>query len=735
MSTRMLGLGLAAVVVAACSSSPANPTSPVPMPSGASVATSASASPAGPPVAVKRPVVDTYQGVKVTDDYRWLENAKDPEVAAFTQKQNAYSRSILDALPHRDGIQARVSALLGASSADHIGLRWVKGSIFAVEYHPPKQQSFLVVMKSADDPASERVLVDPNVIDPSGKTTIDFYRPSADGKRVAVSLSQGGSESGTVHVYDVATGKETGDVIPRVNGGTAGGSVAWSGDGKRLYYTRYPHEGERPAADLDFYQQVWVHTIGQPVASDVYSIGKDFPRIAEVELETSKNGKYVLARVANGDGGQFTHWLLGPDDKWTQIAQLSDMVVGAQFGPDGQLYLRSLADAPRGKILRLDPAKPTLASAKTIVPQGDPVIQGFLVTMSRIYVVDLVGGPSQIRVFSLKGDALASVPILPISSVGELKTLDGDDVLYRNESFIDPPAWYRYDAKAAKSARTALFRTSPADFSDAVVTREQCKSVDGTMIPLNVIKGKSTPLDGKNPTLLTGYGGYSISRSPHFNPIYRLWLDQGGIYAVANLRGGGEFGEEWHKAGNLTHKQNVFDDFHACAKHLVDTRATNAGRLAIMGGSNGGLLMGAELVQHPEQFKAVVSYVGIYDMLRVESTPNGAFNVTEFGSVKDPDQFEALYAYSPFHNVKDGVKYPATLLLTGANDPRVDPYNSRKMAARLQVATGGKEPILLRADSDTGHGIGNPLSAQIAENVDVYSFLFAELGVTYVAPK
>ncbi len=729
--------GLLVLFVAACGPAAPEPVVGPPPATAKSALPISSAQPvlasngAKPPPTAKRPTSDTYQGTTIVDDYRWLEDGKSSEVQDWTAAQTAFTRSILDKLTQREAIRTRVSGLLSTSSADRFGLRQIHGSLFALKDQPPKQQAFLVTMKSADDPASERVLVDPNVIDSTGKTTIDFYVPSADGKRVAVSLSRGGSESGTIHVYDVDTGKETGDVIERVNGGTAGGSVTWSGDGKRLYYTRYPHEGERPAADLDFYQQVWVHTLGKPVSTDTYSIGKDFPRIAEVELATSDDGRFVLARVANGDGGEFAHYLLGPGDKWTQIAKHADKIVGAQFGRDNQLYLRSIADAPHGKILKLDPKTPDLAKAKVVVPEGQPVIKSFVATKTRIYVVDLIGGPSQIRVFSSNGKALPQVPILPISAVGEITPLEGDDILFRNESYVDAPAWYRYVAKGEKTKKTALFLTSSADLSDAVVTREMCKSRDGTLIPLNIVKKKSAVLDGKNPVLLTGYGGYSVSRSPRFNPIYRLWLDQGGIYASANLRGGGEFGEEWHRAGNLTKKQNVFDDFFACAQYLVDSHATSPDRLAIMGGSNGGLLMGAEIVQHPEMWKAVVSSVGIYDMLRVETTPNGAFNVTEFGSVKDPEQLKALLAYSPFHNVKDGAKYPATLMLTGANDPRVDPYNSRKMVARLQAATSSNAPILLRASGDTGHGGGTPLSAEIAETSDVYSFLFDQLGVAF----
>ena len=301
-------------------------------------------------------------------------------------------------------------------------------------------------------------------------------------------------------------------------------------------------------------------------------------------------------------------------------------------------------------------------------------------------------------------------------------------------TYLDPPARYRFDATTGKAIRTALFQTSPVTFEDAEVVRDFATSKDGTRIPLNIIRPKGTKLDGTHPVLVTGYGGYGISTRPFFQGSFaRLWLDQGGILVDTNLRGGAEYGEEWHKGGNLIRKQNVFDDFLACSQYMVDQKYTSPAHLAIIGGSNGGLLMGAALTQRPDLFRAVVSYVGIYDMLRVELDPNGAFNVTEFGTVKDPEQFKALYAYSPYHHVKDGTAYPAVLMPTGENDHRVNPMQSRKMIARLQAATSSDHPILLRTSSSSGHGIGTALDEQIEEAADVFSFLFDQLGIQYKA--
>jgi prolyl oligopeptidase len=307
--------------------------------------------------------------------------------------------------------------------------------------------------------------------------------------------------------------------------------------------------------------------------------------------------------------------------------------------------------------------------------------------------------------------------------------LDDNSLLFRDVSYTKPAAWFRCVAGKAEPAKTALVNTSPVAFADIEVTREFATAKDGTKVPLNVVRKKGTKLDGNSPTILYGYGGYSISMSPNFDFTRRLWFDRGGVYVVANIRGGGEFGEEWHKAGNLTKKQNVFDDFAAAAEYLIKQKYTRSEKLAILGGSNGGLLMGAMITQHPELVHAVVSFVGIYDMLRVELAPNGAFNVTEFGTVKDPEQFKALYAYSPYHHVIAGTKYPAILMMTGANDGRVAPYHSRKMIARLEEANESSKPILLRTSSSAGHGIGTALSERIKQLADQYSFLFAQLDM------
>ncbi len=680
------------------------------------------------------PVTNTYHGVEVIDNYQWLENGNDPEVRNWAEAQNKYARWVLDHISAREAIARRLQELYNDASPEYYRFQYHKGLLFAIKRQPPKDQPLLVKLESPFDLSTEQVILDPNQLDATGKTSIDFYVVSPDARMVAISLSQSGTEDGDVHVYDVATGKSFPDVIPRVNGPTAGGDVAWTADGSGFYYTHYPRKNERPPEDMRFYQQVYYHRLGTSTEEDTYVIGEEFPRIAEIEFETSDDCQYVLAIVANGDGGEFAHYLLDSSGEWKQVTRFSNMINRSKFGPDNSLYLLSHKNAPRGKILCLPQGETRLSQANEVVTESEVVIQSFLPTATKIYVQDLAGGPSQIRVLDQAGHFQEFVPLMLVSSVWGMVSLEGDSILYTNASFIEPPACYTYEPTQGKSLRTALYVTSPADFSDVEVKREFATSKDGTQVPMNIIRRKGTRLDGNNPTILYGYGGYGSSQTPWYDRTLSLWLDQGGVYVIANIRGGGEFGEEWHRAGNLINKQNVFDDFAACAQYLIDAGYTNPSKLAIRGGSNGGLLVGATMTQHPDLFRAVVCQKGVLDVLRVELDPNGEFNVTEFGTVKDPEQFKALYAYSPYRNVVDGMHYPDVLLTADENDGRVNPSNSRKMAARLQVATSSKGYVLLRMSSGSGHGIGSAMSENIALNADVYAFLFDRLGVDFNSP-
>lgn len=690
----------------------------------------ASASLAAPPTAAKRPVTDAYWGERITDDYRWLEDGSAAEVQRWTAGEDSVAHAFLDSIPFHAAVESRVVELTTSLSPSWFGLVRKGPYTFALRNQPPRQQAELVRIASVDDTSGYRTVLDPVVVDPSGSTTIDFFVPSHDGARVAVSLSSGGTETGDVVIVETATGRMLPDRIERVNGGTAGGSVAWNGDGSTLWYTRYPRRGERPDSELEFWQDVWVHRVGSPAGDDKRVLGGDLPKIAEIALEASDDGRHVLANVSNGDGGEHEFWLGGEGEAFRRITRFADQAVKAWF-LDDRILMLSYRGALNGRLLTVPIANPSLAAAKTFVAEGDAAIQDVEVTPKRVFVRDLIGGPSQVRVFDHAGRALGAIALPPVSAVSQLLA-DGDTgVLLRHESFLEPERWSRWTESTKTLTPTALVTRSPADFSGFEVRREFAVSKDGTRVPLNILIRKGAALDGRTPTILYGYGGYGLSQTPGFSASRLTWLEQGCALAIANLRGGGEYGEAWHRAGNLTKKQNVFDDMAACAEHLIRRGYTSVDRLGLNGGSNGGLLMGALVTQHPDRFRAVASSVGIYDMLRVELHPNGAFNVTEFGTVRDSAQYRALRAYSPYHHVRDGVKYPAVLFTTGSNDPRVDPMHSRKMTARMQAATASDRPILLRARSGVGHGGGSPLSIRQQQIAEFYSFMFSQLGVAY----
>jgi prolyl oligopeptidase len=683
------------------------------------------------------PATDVYHQVSVSDPYRWLENGADPKVREWSAAEDQRARKYLDSLPLRAPIFKQLFSQLSATSSSYAGLHAVGDSVFAYYSQPPKQQPMIALLTNAADPALARVILDPNLINAQGTTAIDWFEPSPDGKLLAVSMSENGSEDGTLHLFEVASGKQIGPPIPRVQYPTGGGSLAWRADAAGFWYTRYPGT-ERPGAERHFFQQIYFHRLGDDPAKDQYVLGKDFPKVAEIKLDSRFNSQLVIASVANGDGGEFAHYVIDAHGTAHQITRFEDKVVAAAAGADGALYLISRRGAPHGKLLKLVPGVTDLSRAVILVPESAAVMVGggefggepVIVTQNALYLRELIGGPSRVAVYDHAGKPAGTLPIPDVSAVDEVEPLSDGTLLYSVATYLRPPYFRRYDTKTAQASDTRLTQSSPVQFSDTEVVREYVKSKDGTAIPINIVRRKGTQLNGSNPLLLTGYGGYGISETPGFlGAGIRLWLDGGGVYVDANLRGGGEYGEDWHHQGALTHKQNVFDDFLAAAQDLIAEKYTDSGHLAIIGGSNGGLLMGAAMTQRPDLFRAVVSLVGIYDMLRVELDPNGAFNTTEFGSVKDPEQFKAMYAYSPYHHVKAGTAYPAIFMATGETDGRVNPAHSRKMIARLRAASSSGKPILLSINAHAGHGIGSALLIRVNQQADYYAFLFDQLGM------
>ena len=582
---------------------------------------------APPPVFPPGQTVDVLQGVSVADPYRALENPADPLVAAWSDAENDRARGYLDALPGRAGVAAKLTRLITATSPAYYDLQAKGPAVFALYNDPARQQPSLVVLNAGADPASRRSLVDPNLTDPSGHTAIDWYAASPDGSKVAVSLSLGGSEDGTLHVYDAATGKEIGAPIPRVQYPTAGGGVAWAADSRGFWYTRYPGP-EAPEAERHFNQSVYRHVLGSDVSADTLALSArdGVPRTGEIYLDNRDGGASALASVELGDGGQFQIFVLGPDGPARKVAAYEDDVIAAVIAADGTVFGVSRKDAPMGKVQKLAPPYAGgFAAAPVIVPPDarSAIIDGgefstpLTVVKDRLFVSRIAGGPSVVTLTDLDGSHAATLDLPAVSAVGEIDATPSGDALYSVSQYLTPNRFDRWSAATGASGPTGLAVTSPISFADTEVVRAFATSKDGTKVPLNIIRRKGTALDGSNPTLLYGYGGYGVSQTPYFaGTNVRTWLDAGGVYAIANLRGGGEYGETWHHQGMLTHKQTVFDDFTAAGETLIKLGYTRHDRLALRGGSNGGLLMGAMITQQPALARAVVSQVGIYDMSR-----------------------------------------------------------------------------------------------------------------------
>lgn len=691
---------------------------------------------AGAPPTPKHRVTDVLHGVSVTDDYRWLESLNDPKVDEWARNQNAHTRTFLDRIPLRARLRKRVEDLMNRNQpVSYTAAAWAAGRYFGLRVDPALQQPQLIAFEDPNHPEKGRVLYDPNTRSQTGAHSIDWYRPSPDGKHIALSISESGSERGHLHVLNAITGEPVDEVIPDVQFPTAGGEVAWAGGSDGFYYTRYPRPGERPEADAHFYQQLWFHKLGTRIADDRYELGRDFPRIAEISVHANGRGD-TLASVQNGDSGEFFHYLKPAGSaEWKRITNYSDRVVQTELTPAGDIVAISRLSAKRGKLLLLRRPAYNVSQARVIVPESsDNIVNDFYgsrplrVSATRIYAKYQTGGPSELRVFNHQGKRLPNPQQLPAGAVQSLLLVGTDDVMFFATSYLVPVRGYLYNAVTGKTAPTALGLRSDVDWSEFEAVRDFAVSRDGTRVPFTVIQRRGLQLDGSHPVIVTGYGGYGISLTPSMHPALLALLERGAVYVVANLRGGGEFGEDWHNQGRLANKQNVFDDFEAVLRHLIARRYTRPDRLAVIGGSNGGLLLGALITQHPELVRVAVIQVGLLDMLRSELSANGAFNTVEYGTIKEKRDFEVLHAYSPYHRVKDGVEYPAVLLSTGLHDNRVAPMHSFKMAARLQAASASNRPILLRVDSNTGHGAGSAQSAILDQLADEFAFLLHHVG-------
>ena len=686
--------------------------------------------PAGPPQAKVAPVEDTVQGHKIVDPYRYLENPNDPDTKLYVEQELSYTRSVLDPLPGRDKINVRLSQLLeiGTVGAPQMGGKYY----FHTRREGNQNQPVLYVREGSNGaPNSEdRVLLDVNKLAADGTIALDWWYASEDGKYVAYGTSPSGSEISTLRVIETATGKLLPDSIER----TRAASLAWKRDNSGFFYTRYPKKGDVPEGQEVYYRHVFYHVLGADPAKDalIFGEGRDPEWWPDVNL--SEDGRWLL--INEGQGWTKTEMFLQDltsKNPPLEITTGKNFLYGADFY-EGKLYITTNEDAPHYHVFVADAANPKRENWKEIIPQTDAVLQGVSVTGGKLLAQYEHNATSELKLFSLDGKKLADISLPAIGNVFSASgRYDRNEVFFGFQSFTVPPSIYRVDLSDVKSALWAKVDAPSIDPSAYDVQQVWYTSKDGTKVPMFMVGKKGIEKNGKNPTLLTGYGGFNVSLTPTFSRSMFLWMEHGGIYAVANLRGGSEFGEDWHRAGMLDKKQNVFDDFIAAGEYLVAQRYTDKDHLAIQGGSNGGLLMGAMITQRPDLFRAVVCQVPLLDMLRYQNFQIAKLWIPEYGSADDAKQFEWLFAYSPYHHVKPGQEYPAILFMTGDTDTRVDPMHAKKMAALMQAeARNGAspdKPILLRIETKAGHGQGKPVTKQIEESTDMYSFLFWQLGV------
>jgi prolyl oligopeptidase len=670
-------------------------------------------------------VVDNYHGTRVADPYRWLEDSDAPETRTWIEAQNALTFGYLDKVPERAAITQRMTELW---NYEKYGLPSRRGKRYFFTKNDGLQNQPVLYWATSLE-STPKALLDPNTLAADGTVAVSDYWFSDDGKHVAYGLQVAGSDWTTIKVRDVATGKDLADEVKWAKFTDA----SWTRDGKGFYYARYPEVKGSAMSAIMANHSLYYHRIGTPQSEDqLINQRKDQPTWLSYG-QVSDDGAYLYVIEWKGTS---TRNLLSyvalkgttPEKRAAPIVPVVSTWDGelAPLGNNGSVvYLKTDIDAPRGRIIAIDLRTPERAKWMEIVPQTKDAIERASIVGDRLIVSYLVDAKSAVKVFDLKGKPVRDVDLPGIGSTDGFKGKRADkQTFYKFDGFAVPPTVYRYDLATGKST---LWRQPKLAFDGAGFETEQVfyKSKDGTRIPMFVVRKKGVALDGQNPTILHGYGGFLSNETPYFSPVIATWIDRGGIWAVANLRGGGEYGEEWHQAGTKLRKQNVFDDFIAAAEYLIANKYTRPQRLAIRGGSNGGLLVGAVTNQRPELFGAALPAVGVMDMLRFHKFTIGHAWIDDYGSSDDPAEFKALHAYSPLHNIKPGTSYPPTLATTGDHDDRVVPGHSFKYTAALQAAQAGDAPVLIRIETKGGHGAGKPTAMKIAENADILAFVVA----------
>ena len=675
-------------------------------------------------------VVDDVHGAKITDPYRWLEADTSERVRDWSDEQNARTRAVLDALPQRAAFARRLRELLS------VGLlstpRPIAGRIFHTRREGEQKQAVLYVRNAVR--GADRALIDPNTLDREGLVTLDWYYPSPDARYVAYGLSRGGDEMSTLHVVETATGKDLADRIPHTQRST----VAWGSSDGGFYYTVHPAPGSVAPGDENYYRRVRYHRLGDDPANDELVFGEDRPKEDILGVSASADGRWVLFTAFKGWAKSDLYLLdrTRPERGLVTVMEGEDAIAEG-FVLDGRIWLRTNLDAPSYRVVSVACESPEVSRWETVIAEGRDVIESFDRTRDRIAVLRLVRATSRLATYDVRGKDEREIPLRSLGAIEIVEgEHDGDRVGYTFQSFTQPPIAFVADARSGTADEVVRLRMPDRfDVASIVVDQIAYASLDGTDVTMFLVHRKDVRPTGQVPTVLTGYGGFNISRTPLYSAGAAAWVEAGGLFAMPNLRGGGEYGETWHRAGMLANKQNVFDDFHAAAEALIARGWTDARHMAIVGGSNGGLLVGAALTQRPDLFAAVYCAVPLLDMLRYQNFRIARFWIAEYGSAEDPEQAEWLRKYSPYHNVRAGVRYPPVLFTTADGDSRVDPMHARKMAALLQAQSEDPDSVvLLRVDRDAGHGIGKPLDKQVDDFADQYAFIAWRTGLHLNGP-
>jgi prolyl oligopeptidase len=665
-----------------------------------------------PPATRTDNVKDVLHGVELVDPYRWLEDQQAPETRAWIDQQNAYSRSLIDKLPARDALAKRIGELL---KVDFIGTPRVRGNRYFFSKRAANQDLSVIYMREGRT-GKDQVLIDPHTLSADRSLSVGLGSISDDGKLLVYSIRKGGEDEVRIKLFDVDKRKDLADEMPRGRY-----NVSLKPDGSGFYYTRFLKEGFR----------VFYHAMGTPMEQDKKIFGDGYGPEKIIGAGLSEDGRYLLIFVIHGSAADQSEIYLQDTVKQGPLVTVTKDLKARSFAAayGSRLYIQTNWNAPRGRVMVADAAKPGPENWKELIPESDVPIEDVSFVGSKIIVTYLRNAVSQVRIFDANGKHLRDLQTTGLGSVfGVSGRWNSNEMFYTFSSFHVPSTIHRVNLASNQSevwARQAV----PIDSEQFEVKQVWYASKDGTKVPMFIVHKKGLKLDGSAPTLLTGYGGFNASETPGFSARAALWIERGGVYALPNLRGGGEFGEEWHKAGMLEKKQNVFDDFIAAAEWLVANKYTRPERLAIRGGSNGGLLVGAAMTQRPDLFGAVVCGYPLLDMVRFHKFLVARWWVPEYGSADNPEQFKYIRAYSPYHNVKKGEKYPATLFVTGDSDTRVDPLHARKMAALVQAANGSNKPIILLYDTKAGHSAGGkPVALQVADLADELSFVFWQLN-------